>query len=407
MKRILDITLKDLTELTRNRMTFLFLLIMPIVFTLLFGFAFSGVGEAPEDPRLPVGLLDQDGSNISRELASLLAGSTVLRPVVEAEATPADIEQQVAGGDLAAAVIIPAGYGQAALAGTLRQAQGGAPVALTIFIDPSSMAGTAIQGDLLAAVNRLMNAVRTAQVVTAVSGEAAAFAPALEEALAAWETPPVRVNDTTVVPAETGEDANAGAYSHTSPAMMLQFAIAGLLTAAQVMVSERKNRCLQRILTTAVSRFQILMGHYLGIVLLLLCQFLLLIIFGQLILKLDYFSQAGATLLVALASALCIGGLGLLIGALAKTEEQAIMFSLLPMFLLSALGGAWVPLEATGPAFSAVGHVSPVAWALDGFENIIIRGLGIEAALLPSATLFGYAVLFLLLAGWRFRRASG
>jgi ABC-2 type transport system permease protein len=268
------------------------------------------------------------------------------------------------------------------------------------------MSGMTIQGDVLAAVNRLMNAVRTAGITVAVSGDAADFEPALAGTLAAWQDPPVRMIDTTVIPAETEDDGNTNGFTHTAPGMMLQFAIAGLLTAAQVMVSERKNRCLQRILTTATSRFQILMGHFLGIVLLLLVQFLLLIIFGQLVLKLDYFSQAGATLLVALTSALCIGGLGLLIGVLARTEEQAIMFSLLPMFILSALGGAWVPLEITGPTFSAIGHVSPVAWALDGFENIIARGLGFEAALLPSLMLAGYAVLFFVLAAWRFRRVS-
>jgi ABC-2 type transport system permease protein len=396
MKRIFDITLKDLAELTRNRMTFLFLLIMPIVFTLLFGFAFSGSGSVPEDPRLPVGILDQDGSAISAELVGLLEGSSVIRLVADEQATPAGLEQQVADGDLAAAVIVPAGYGEAALAGT--------PASLTLITDPTSLTGMTIQAEISAAANRLMDAVRTAGIAAEISGDPADFEPALAGTLAAWQDPPVRIADTTIAPAATEEAGNA--FSHSAPGMMLQFAIAGLLTASQVLVSERKNRCLQRILTTATSRVQILLGHYLGIVVLLLAQFLLLIVFGQLVLKLDYASQAGATLLVALASALCIGALGLLVGVLARTEEQAIMFSLLPMFALSALGGAWVPLEATGPTFRAIGHVSPVAWALDGFQNILIRGLGLEAALLPAAALLGYALLFLLLAAWRFRRVS-
>ena len=44
MKRILDITAKDLRQIIRNRMTFLFLLIMPALFTILFGLAFGGSG---------------------------------------------------------------------------------------------------------------------------------------------------------------------------------------------------------------------------------------------------------------------------------------------------------------------------------------------------------------------------
>ena len=385
MKNILDITLKDLLELTRNRMTFLFSLIMPIAFTILFGFAFSGVGDPPEDPRLPIGFMDQDGETISKELITLFEGSTVFRLAKDPETTRADLEKQVADGDLAAAIIIPAGYGKAA--------KSGKPLQLVTFFDPSTLSGMTIQSDILAAVNRLMNAVHTAKIVVGINPNAE-FDTTLMESLNAWENPPVRVDDETPAPSQNDTGSQANSFTYTAPGMMLQFAIAGLLSAAQVMVNERKNRCLQRLLTTAASRMQILMGHYLAIVILLLGQFILLIVFGQLALNLDYFQELIATLLVVLTAALCIGGLGLLIGVLAKTDEQAIMFSLIPMFILSALGGAWVPLEITGPTFSAFGHISPVAWALDGFENIIARGLGFDSVILPAAALVGYAILF-------------
>jgi ABC-2 type transport system permease protein len=63
-------------------------------------------------------------------------------------------------------------------------------------------------------------------------------------------------------------------------------------------------------------------------------------------------------------------------------------------------------LEATGATFQAIGHISPVAWALEGFENILARGQGFASVLVPATALLGYAVLFFLLAAWRFRRAS-
>ena len=47
---------------------------------------------------------------------------------------------------------------------------------------------------------------------------------------------------------------------------------------------------------------------------------------------------------------------------------------MIPMFLFSGLGGAWVPLENTGPAFQAIGHLTPVAWAMDGFKTILSGG---------------------------------
>jgi ABC-type Na+ efflux pump permease subunit len=108
--------------------------------------------------------------------------------------------------------------------------------------------------------------------------------------------------------------------------MMLQFAIAGLLTCAQVIVAERKSRTLQRILTTATSRFDIVVGHYLAILMLILMQFMTLITFGQLALKVGYFRVPAATMLVAFSAALCISALGLLIGILAKNEDRRSLF---------------------------------------------------------------------------------
>jgi ABC-2 type transport system permease protein len=118
-------------------------------------------------------------------------------------------------------------------------------------------------------------------------------------------------------------------------------------------------------------------------------------------LKVDYLRLPDATFLMAFSAALCIAAMGLFIGILAKTLEQAIIFSLIPMFAFSGLGGAWVPLEVTSPTFQAIGHLSPIAWGMDGFQNINLRGFGFESVLLPAGALALYAVLFFALAVWR------
>jgi ABC-2 type transport system permease protein len=76
------------------------------------------------------------------------------------------------------------------------------------------------------------------------------------------------------------------------------------------------------------------------------------------------------------------------------------------MFVFAGLGGAWVPLEVTGATFQAIGHISPIAWAMDGFKNVVIRGLGIESVVLPASALIGYAGVFFALAAWRFWRSE-
>jgi len=247
--------------------------------------------------------------------------------------------------------------------------------------------------------------VRTATILEQIDAERMPFGYAFEQSLEAWNEPPIAVVETTSSAVEATDDSMAS-LAHTSPGMMLQFAIAGLLTAAQVIVAERKSRTLQRLLTTAARRFDILLGHYLAIFSLIFTQFLVLMAFGQFILGVAYLRAPVATLLVAFCAALCISALGLLIGVLARSEEQAVTFSLIPMFVLSGLGGAWVPLEVTGETFARIGHVSPVAWAMDGFKNITIRGFGFDSVLLPAAALAVYAIVFFALAVWRLSAAE-
>ena len=93
-------------------LTGLFLLVMPVLFTLFFGFVFGSM-LAPKpavDPRLPVGVINQDGGSLAAYLEKLLADSEVIRPVALAADQAAQANQMVDKADLAAVVTIPAGY---------------------------------------------------------------------------------------------------------------------------------------------------------------------------------------------------------------------------------------------------------------------------------------------------------
>lgn len=390
----LNITRKDLLQLMRERMVFLFLLIMPVAVTLLFGVAY-GAFDKTSDPRLPVGLLDQDRSRVSAALIAQLEKSEVIRLVAVKNATAGEMERKVAEDDWAAALIIPPGFG--------REESHGRRSRLILYADTSRSAGQSVESEALTAMLRIDSALRLAGLLEQAALQPLAYDYTFKQALEAWDDPPVRVARLESEALKSLGESNL-AFANISPGFMLQFAIAYLLTGAQLLVAERKSRSLQRLLTTAVPRPAILFGHYLAILIPLLVQFVLLLGFAQFLLGVKYSHSLSATLLIALTAALCIAALGLLIGVAARTEEQAVIFSLVLMFLLSILGGAWMPLEAAGEVFRVIGHLSPVAWALDGFKNVSVRGLGLEAALLPAAALLGYAALFYLLALWRFNR---
>ena len=397
MIRIIDIALKDLMQLSRDFRTFMFLLIMPIVFTFLIGFAFGGFGGGDSDSRLPVGYISQDNHWVTNSLHDLLDESEVIRLDENIFHSTSDLEKLVADGDLAAAIVVPYGYGKAMLKNK--------EVRLIVIADTGSPAWTTVEAELLTLTGRLDSAVRTATIINQVDSERMPFNYAFKKSLSAWDDPPIAVTETTSLAVKKTSDQGM-TLAHNAPGFMLQFSIAGLLTVAQIIVSERKSRTLQRLLTTATQRIHIILGHYLALFLLIFTQFTILITFGQFVLKVDYLRVSSATLLVAFSAALCISAMGLLIGILARSEEQAIVFSIVPMFVFSGLGGAWVPLEVTGATFRAIGHLTPVAWGMDGFENICARGLGFESVLLPAAALGGYAILFFTLAAWRLSAAE-
>ena len=405
--RSVDIALKDLRQLITDWRTALFLLLMPIGFTLLFAFVFGG-GNGAEDPRQPVGVIDQDSENaLSTHLLALLDASEVIRPVVLDTADSHNAEEKVTEEELAAVVIVPAGYSRKALSFT-----GNEITRPVVIIDPSSTMGQAAQSGLQAAFTRLLGGVEaarlTAQAYERQGGtvDDAFLTETLSRAILAWEDPPLTVTTGQSGAFATGDEeppTAANDYAHSSAGIMVQFAMAGLMGAAAIIVAERKTGTMLRLLTTPVTRIEIILGHFLAMFAMILAQLIILILFGQLFLGVGYLRVPLATLLMLLTTAFWAASLGLLLGIFARTEEQVTVFTIVLMLLLSGLGGAWMPLEFTGKAFQTVGHLLPTAWAIDGFENIVVRGLGLDSILLPAAIVFGFAALFFAAAIWRFR----
>lgn len=184
---------------------------------------------------------------------------------------------------------------------------------------------------------------------------------------------------------------------------MVQFVIFGLLTTAMLIAVERRNRTMNRLLTAPLRRSEVLAGHLLAMFALTLVQELLLVLAGQFLFGVNYLRSPLAILAVMITLALWVSGFGLLIGSQVRTPEQVALWALVSMFVLSALGGAWFPLDITGRVFASLGHLMPSAWAMDAFQNVLVRGLGLSSVLLPSAVMLAYAVVFLGLAAWRFR----
>ena len=335
--RALSIAIKDLLQFIKDWKSGLFLLAMPLAFTVFFGLVVNFPGR---DPRLRVGFVDEDGGiPLSLMVRETLAGSADIRLV---DVDKAAGEKDVRDGRRDALVIVPAGYQANALAGSSPPLDVVADASSPIGREPARSCARRRAGS--SDLSRLPSWPwsRPGAAAEDPSTRGAALLSATRRALDQWKSPSVIV--TTQTAGQTGGEVRTSTgFLQSSPGMLVQFAIYGLITSAMLLVTERRSRALSRMRSMPVSAGSIVGGHVAAMFTVALLQQLILIACGQLLFGVDYLQAPLATLLMAVSLALWASCLGLLIGALAKKEEHVIIFVMAAMFLLSALGGPGSP----------------------------------------------------------------
>ena len=400
--RILDLALKDLSQMLRDKRSLLFLVAMPIVFTIFMGLAYRGTTQPDEneDTRIPLALVNPEPeSRLNKMLFVRLVSSDSIRifPMSDEAAMDAFHKGVVAG-----VLVIPREFTEQAEAGKVPQ--------LNLIAESGSADGQSLYQLLRVPISQLMSAVEAAHLSADVQSNPDDFVPSLELAWSKWSENSklslVRLEQAMAASdgSESSDWTGGNPYNQASPGIVVQFAIFGLITSSQILVQERKTRTLQRLMTTAMQRWEIVAGHLLAMFVLTFLQTMMLVIFGQFALGVNYLREPISTLLVSVTLGLWVAAMGLLIGVIAKTDDQVILFSMIAMFMFSALGGTWFPLEAASGAFAAIGKAMPSAWAMNAYQNILIRGLGFQSVWLPTLILLVYALGFFLLAVWRFRK---
>jgi ABC-2 type transport system permease protein len=100
---------------------------------------------------------------------------------------------------------------------------------------------------------------------------------------------------------------------------------------------------------------------------------------------------------------LCITALTLALATLLRSEAQAGAITLLLTLTLAPLGGAWWPLEIVPDWMQTLGHVSPVAWAMDSYSSLIFFGGTLMNVLPYIGVLAAMAAIFFAFGVARFR----
>ena len=195
------------------------------------------------------------------------------------------------------------------------------------------------------------------------------------------------------------EDKSLETIQFVTPGL-LGWAIATSATfgAAATLVGWRRTKLLRRIRlspvsTTSVVAARIGVTMMIGLVQMAIFVGLGVAAFG---LKLTGSWYMAVPLLVC--GTLSFMSLGLLAGSVAKTVEGAT--SLVNIFVLpmAFLAGSFFPLDGAPTWLDTVSHLLPLRYLNDGMLDVMVRGQGPAAALLPMAILLGFTAVIVAVA---------
>jgi ABC-2 type transport system permease protein len=175
-----------------------------------------------------------------------------------------------------------------------------------------------------------------------------------------------------------------------------------VLTLASSFIKEKNDGTFQRILAAPLSKGALITGKLLPYYIINLIQIILMFAVGVIFFDLRL-GNLPALILISLALAAAANGLGLLVATIGKTEAQVNGLSVMLAITLSALGGMMVPAFVMPDFMRKLAQFTPHAWALSGYHDVIVRGMGLWDVIAETGVLAGFAGAFFLLALWRFR----
>ena len=108
---------------------------------------------------------------------------------------------------------------------------------------------------------------------------------------------------------------------------------------------------------------------------------------------------------IAVAAALAATGYGILVGTVARSYEQASMFGAVSVVIAAALGGIMIPAYVMPRAMRQIGAFSPLAWGLNAFQEVFVRGGGLLASMRDTGLLLLFFALTMTIAWLSLRKS--
>ncbi|MDX9838824.1 MAG: ABC transporter permease [Azoarcus sp.] len=393
---------KEALALLRDRHGLAALFLMPAIFILVMSMALRDafVPGVPAD--LGYAVVDLDRSEASQALVEQLAGVDLLREfgALDSERSGRDA---VADGRIAFVLLIPQGFERRL--GTTAAPAPDTP-GLRVLADPT--VPLAVRNGFRQQVEAELTRLQLGTLLARIGRSL--MIPELRDV--ATKAPPYpvfveAVRKPTAAASTRSASALPSSVQQNVPAWLIFSMFFVVVPISAVFIAERQHGTLQRLATQQVSFGLILAGKLLPFFVVNQVQAVLMVLVGRYLVPLAggeaLTLPTGAASLLALwlmsaAVSLAAVAWALLIASSARSTEQATVIGGVGNILMGAIGGIMVPKFVMPAGMQPLTDLSPMAWALDGFHRVMLRGGAIADIVGPAAALLSFGLAALVVA---------
>jgi ABC-2 type transport system permease protein len=378
----LTITATNIKRMLRDPSTIFFVFIFPMMLILVLGASFGG-GFTPK-----IGVLVEADGPYAQSLVDEIVEDEDFETISydDFDLLLEDVERGIAH----IGVVVPAEYDEALVAGDTAAVEFVGRLDQSVIQYRSTIEAIAANQSAVFRSARLLESAGLAGFDDAVA----------TSQLVAATAPGADVAVETTGESLFGEDV--GQFDLGAPQQLILFVFLTSLAGSAALIQTRRLGVSRRMVSTPTSIGQILLGETGGRFAIAMIQGLFIMVGAAVAFDVRWGDLIGAAALLIMI-ALVGAGSGMLMGALFDNDEQAGSMGVFIGLGLAALGGCMVPMEIFPDTMVKIAHLTPHAWGLDGFAELIRRGGTLASIGTELVVLAGFAVALLALGTWRLR----
>jgi ABC-2 type transport system permease protein len=205
-------------------------------------------------------------------------------------------------------------------------------------------------------------------------------------------------------PSVSGKSRGDIIYQYLVPSYTVMFVFFIVTFMARNLIAERDSGTLNRLFIAPLTRQGLMVGKTLPFLLISVVQTIILFLAGKVLFHMSWGEYPWMLAPVIVSTSLAATALGLLVATVARTDSQVSAYANLLVLTLAGVSGCLMPRVWQPEFMQQVGLVTPHAWALIAYEQLLNRDVpNLHIVWECCETLIGFAAAFFVIAWWRFR----